>query len=54
MIVLTRDGHDLYERIVPEARRLEGELLAALDGADRAALDAMLRAIEDAALRLTQ
>ncbi len=50
---LTSTGRDLYDKIVPEARRLEAELLAELNKLERASLETALRKIEHAALRLT-
>ncbi len=52
-LTLTDAGRTLYAQVVPEARRLEGQLLSALRPAERVALDAMLRKIEAAALDMT-
>ena len=53
-LTLTDAGSALYARVVPEARRLERDLLVDLSAVERMQLDAMLRKIADAALRLTR
>ena len=50
---LSGAGRDLYNKVVPEARRLEAELLGELSKSEKATLDKVLRKIEHAALRLT-
>jgi DNA-binding MarR family transcriptional regulator len=49
-LTLSDAGRTLYAQVVPEARRLEAQLLSALHPAERTALDTMLRKIEAAAL----